>query len=74
MQQNQIFEIFVEVSRATNFQVIELENQFATAVYKEPFSIKKLFLRCIPFSGKKDPEQEYYVSAVRLTVHVNEAR
>jgi hypothetical protein len=56
--------------------VIEMESNLATAVNKEPFSIKRMFLRCLPFSGdsKKEQPNESTISAVRLQISVNEAK
>jgi len=34
-----------------------MESNLATAVNKEPFSFKKMFLRCIPFSMESKKEQ-----------------
>ena len=64
------------MSKATAFQVIEMESNLATAVNKEPFSIKRMFLRCLPFSGdsKKEQPNESTISAVRLQISVNEAK
>lgn len=32
-----------------------MDQNLATAIYKEPFSLKKMFMRCIPFSdGNRD--------------------
>jgi len=46
---NQIFEVFALVSKKCEFQVIEMEQTMATAVNKEPFSFKRMFLSCVPF-------------------------
>jgi hypothetical protein len=46
---SEIFEIFSYICKATKFQVIEMESNIATAVKKEPFSLKKMFMRCLPF-------------------------
>ena len=63
-----IHEVFANVSRSKSFQIIEMEANLATAVNKEPFSIKKLFLRCLPFNtdGKREGPGENMISAVRL--------
>jgi hypothetical protein len=45
---NKIFEIFTQVSKATSFEIIEMEQSIATAVNKEPFSIRKMLLNCLP--------------------------
>ena len=42
------FDVFSFVSRKTKFQVIEMEQTIATAVNKEPFSLRKMFLKCLP--------------------------
>jgi len=44
-----IFEVFSDVSLKEKFQVIEMEQTIATAVNKEPFSLKQLFMKCFPF-------------------------
>jgi hypothetical protein len=53
-----------------------MEATMATAVNKEPFSIKRMFLRCLPFSGdaKREQPSESSISAVRLQLTVNEAK
>lgn len=51
-----------------------MEATMATAVNKEPFSIKRMFLRCLPFSGDAKREQPDAISAVRLQLSVNEAK
>ena len=47
-----------------------MDAQLATAVNKEPFSFRKMFLRCIPFSSltgeQKEQQNETAISAVRL--------
>lgn len=45
---NKIFELFTQVSKNTKFEIIEMEQSIATAVNKEPFSIRKLLLNCLP--------------------------
>ena len=44
-----IFDVFSFVSGKAKFQVIEMEQTIATAVNKEPFSLRKMFLKCLPF-------------------------
>ena len=52
-----------------------MEHNIATAVNKEPFSIKRMFLRCIPFSdSKRENPNEVFISAVRLQITVNEVK
>lgn len=53
-----------------------MESNLATAVNKEPFSFKKMFMRCLPFSSenKKEQPSESMISAVRLQLNVNEAK
>ena len=46
---NEIFEVFASVSRREKFQVIEMEQTIATAVNKEPFSMKKMLMKCLPY-------------------------
>ena len=48
---NKIFEVFMSVSKQTNFEIIEMEQSIATAVNKEPFSITKMLLKCLPFQA-----------------------
>ena len=38
----EIFDIFIASAKKKNFQVIEKNNQMATAVYKEKYSIKSI--------------------------------
>ena len=47
----EIFESFSHICISQKFQIIEMDASLATAVNKEPFSFKKMFLRCIPFSS-----------------------
>ena len=67
-----IFDVFSFVSGKTKFQVIEMEQTIATAVNKEPFSLRKMFLKCLPFqeSGGKGSDGNMTsnspISAVRL--------
>ena len=52
-----------------------MEANIATAVNKEPFSIKRMFLRCLPFSDlKKEHHSESFISAIRLQINVNEVK
>jgi hypothetical protein len=75
LSQSDIFEAFAIVSKKERFQVIEMEQTSATAVNKEPFSIKKMFLRCIPFSDfKKEQPNESFISAIKLEISVNEVK
>ncbi|MFS8159769.1 MAG: hypothetical protein ACMG6E_06075 [Candidatus Roizmanbacteria bacterium] len=53
LSSSDIFEIFVNVSKREKFQVIEMEQGTATAVNKEQFSFKRMFMRCIPFQDFK---------------------
>jgi hypothetical protein len=52
-----------------------MDQTLATAVNKEPFSLKRIFQRCIPFShdGKRD-HQTQEISAVRLQMAVNDIK
>ena len=43
-----IFDVFTAVSGKEKFQVIEMEQTIATAVNKEPFSLKKMLMNCLP--------------------------
>lgn len=44
-------EVFMNVSKQTSFEIIEMEHSIATAVNKEPFSITKMLLKCLPFQA-----------------------
>lgn len=55
---SEIFECFSHVCRSQKFQIIEMDAQLATAVNKEPFSLRKMFLRCIPFSSLTGDQRE----------------
>ena len=48
---NKIFEVFMLISKQTSFEIIEMEQSIATAVNKEPFSLTKMLLKCLPFQG-----------------------
>ena len=63
-----IFDVFSLVSGRTKFQIIEMEQTIATAVNKEPFSLRKMFLKCLPFTDGKDGNMTSGspISAVRL--------
>ena len=54
MSARDIFDIFTIVSAKEKFQVIEMEQSIATAVNKEPFSLKKMFMKCLPFQEGAD--------------------
>lgn len=64
--------VFEEVCKAKSFQIIEMEELLATAVYREPFSFKKLFSYCIP-SKDKNQNKSSMVSAIKLHIHVSES-
>ena len=60
---NKIFEVFMQISKQTNFEIIEMEQSIATAVNKEPFSLTKMLLKCLPFQamvsgGSKEYKQQ----------------
>ena len=63
-----IHECFALVSKSKSFQIIEMEATLATAVNKEPFSFRKMFLRCLPFNtdSKREAPTEAMISAIRL--------
>ena len=77
---NDIFEVFSLVSKKEKFQVIEMEQTIATAVNKEPFSLKQMLFKCFPFteggrSGKDgDMTGDSPISAVRLQLSVNDMK
>lgn len=71
---NEVFEIFTGICKASSFQVIEMDQNIATAVNKEPFSFKKIFQRCIPFSDSKKEHPESMISAVRLQLSINDVK
>ena len=50
-----------------------MEHSTATAVNKEPFSLKKMFMRCNPFSQQTDTSNNS-ISAVKLSIQVNEVK
>lgn len=76
---NDIFEVFTDISRKEKFQVIEMEQTIATAVNKEPFSLKRIFMKCFPFSesgtrkGSQTP-RDSPITAIRLQISVNEVK
>lgn len=52
-----------------------MEQSIATAVNKEPFSIKRMFMRCLPFQEfKKEQQTESFISAIRLQILNNEVK
>jgi len=70
-----IFDIFQVVSGKEKFQIIELEQTIATAVNKEPFSLKKMFLKCVPFAdGGRAMNGSSPISAVRLQITINDVK
>lgn len=69
MPMNQIFEVFALVAKKSEFQIIEMEQTMATAVNKEPFSLKKMFLSCVPFQSREqrlNEGPENSITAIRL--------
>ena len=70
---NDVYEIFTAVCRHNDFQIIEMDQNIATAVNKEPFSFKKILQRCIPFSDKSK-ESESIISALRLQISINDVK
>jgi len=50
-----------------------MEHNNATAVNKEPFSLKKMFMRCNPFSHQTVSSNNS-ISAVKLSIQVNEVK
>lgn len=73
---NDVFEIFTSICKGQRFQVIEMDQNIATAVNKEPFSLKKIFQRCIPFASDatKKSDSESQISAVRLQISINDVK
>ena len=67
---SEIFEVFSYVSKNKSFQIIEMESNLATAVNKEPFSLKRLFLRCLPFSTEAKKEKKH-TTLLSLANHLN---
>ena len=53
-----------------------MEQTIATAVNKEPFSLKRMFLKCLPFSSDKGGNMTNGspISAVRLHILVNDVK
>ena len=68
-----IMDIFKQVSKQQNFQIIEKKESYATAVFKEPFSFKKFIFKCVPVFGE-DGDEDGSVSAIRILISVNEAK
>ena len=73
-----IFDVFSVVSGKTKFQIIEMEQTIATAVNKEPFSLKRMFMKCLPFTeGNQEAGSMVSnspISAVRLQITVNDTK
>ena len=73
-----VFDIFTQISGKNKFQVIEMEQTIATAVNKEPFSLRKMFLKCLPFAESKggvdNMTSHSPISAVRLQITVNDIK
>lgn len=53
-----------------------MEENIATAVNKEPFSLRKMFLKCLPFVENKNGglQTNSPISAVRLYILVNDIK
>ena len=71
---NSIIDIFKQTSKQQKFHIIECDPCFATAVYKEPFSVKKWLFKCLPVFGGEEAEERLSVSAVRIMISVNEVK
>ena len=67
---NDLFKIFQSAATKHNFQVIEADENIATAVNKEPFSFKKMLARCFP----ANKHSEDMISAVRMLLAVNDQK
>jgi hypothetical protein len=50
-----------------------MEHSLATAVNKEPFSLRKMFMRCNPFSTEAQASNNS-ISAIRIQIQVNEVK
>jgi hypothetical protein len=50
-----------------------MEPNNATSVNKEPFSLKKMFMRCNPFSNQAETSNNS-ISAIKLQIQVNEVK
>jgi len=74
MSTNAIIDLFKQTSKQQNFQVIECQQSFATAVFKEPFSVKRWLFRCLPVFGGEEGDEDNSVSAVRMIITVNESK
>lgn len=66
-----IMDVFQQTSKQQKFQVIEKEDAFSTAVFKEAFSLKSYIFKCIPVWGNSEDDS---VSAVRVFISVNEEK
>ena len=52
-----------------------MEQGTATAVNKEQFSFKRMFMKCIPFHDhKKDAPTDSMISAIKMEIRVNETK
>ena len=71
-----IFDIFTGVSAKEKFQIIEMDQTIATAVNKEPFSLKRMFLKCLPFNEGRggNMSSNSPISAVRLHIMINDVK
>ncbi len=71
---SEVMKVFDAVCKAKSFQIIESEELLATAVYREPFSFRKLFSYCLPSKNTgSEGGRSSMVSAVKLHIHVSEA-
>ena len=64
-----ILGLFAKISQNLGFQLIEREANFATSVYKAPFSFKNIFKKCLP--PRNGPAGQS-LSAIRLQIMIDE--
>lgn len=65
-----LLNLFHAVANQQSFQVIEAEENVATAVSKDLFSFKKIFSKCFPTRKEEDDS----MCAIKLQISVNEAK
>lgn len=80
IQPARIFQQFEQVATKQYFQVIEAEENVATAVSRDQFSLKQLFSRCFPMNKPSDDDElgvgsgGSAVCAIKLQISVNDVK